>query len=360
MAKKILVHALNATGYGITTYTSHLVDAIERISQSDWDITVVTTKDVADRYAGLNCKVVAYPVRNRFLKEILIQCWLPLKALFQKYDLVHSVSNFGLWFSPRPQIITIHDTYESSCTARYSSLKRLFMKFSIMVSGFGSKQIIAVSKNTANDVARYYPYLEEKTSVIYSGCNEKVLKMSDIVLEKEEYALFVGTVEPGKNLAVLIEAFTFLKTSGLHLKIVGAKGWKQSHLPAMIASHGLDDRIDFLGYVDDKMLSQLYQKAKVFVLPSLYEGFGLPIIEALANGCPVIAAQNSAMPEAGGEAASYFETRNPESLAHVIDEVVDNPHISKRIEKGLKHAAGFTWDKCADETIGIYKRVLSL
>lgn len=353
---KIAMNAINITGYGISMYTSKLIEALLEKYGEKISITLYTTQDVAPRYEHLSCKIVALPFRHRLIKEIYIQLILPFVLKKQKIETLHSVGNFALWTPFTRQILTIHDTYEYSSPERHPLKKRLLMRLSILLTGLNSKHVIAVSQNTNEDIKKYYPILKNKTHTIYSGCNEQVISKDVIKFDKSPYILFVGTLEPGKNLVTLIKAMTTIKKEfDIKLKITGAKGWAQDHLPELVSELGLYDSIEFTGFVSASELTSLYQNATALVMPSTYEGFGFPVIEAMANGCPVVCANNSALPEAGGEAALYFETMDHEDLAGRIVEIINNDDMrNKMIERGLSHAADFSWRKSAEETYQLY------
>jgi glycosyltransferase involved in cell wall biosynthesis len=233
------------------------------------------------------------------------------------------------------------------------------MSAMISISGKNAAGIIAVSQNTFNDVARFYPHLKNKTKVIYSG---NKFNAEDYVYYKPlDQFLFVGTIEPGKNLSTVLKALSIFNQGSkkTKLKVIGAQGWKQSHLFQLIKDLGLIDSVIFCGYASDEQLKKEYQSSIALICASLYEGFGLPVIEAMACGCPVIAANNSSLPEAGAECAMYFETENEKDLAEKMLLLTVHPEMTNNnIQAGLVHASKFTWEKTARQTCELYWEIV--
>lgn len=305
------------------------------------------------------CDIIEVPIHNLFMRLIYLHLIFPFVILKKKYHLVHSPGNTGMLRSLIPQIITIHDTYEKVSPERFGILKRVMYSISISISGRNAAKIIAVSQNTARDIAMFYPYLSQKVVVIYSG--NTFSNTASIAIEKKKNFLFVGTIEPGKNLVTVLKAFSRYRREGgnRYLCIVGAMGWQQSHLPEIINKLGLEETVCFEGEIDDKFLEKKYLESFALLFPSKYEGFGLPVIEAMACGCPVIAAKNSAIVEAGGKAALYFETMNSDDLCEKIQFLENNPNIAREmIKAGRNHAGNFYWEKCAGETYNVYLKAI--
>lgn len=228
--------------------------------------------------------------------------------------------------------------------------------------------IIAVSNSTKNDILKFYPQIsKEKITVIYHGFDpelfqrelsqeewESILKSYN--LKPKSYLLYVGAIQPRKNLEVLIEAFEKIKEKNPELKLVfaGAPAWKYQTTLDKIAASKVSGDIIVTGNLEFEKISTLYQYAKMLVFPSLYEGFGIPVLEAMAAKVPVILARNSSLVEVGGEAALYFETENSTDLASCMQRIIEDDVLSgELVRKGSEHAANFSWEKCARETLDI-------
>ncbi len=356
---KICLNALNLRNHlgGIGWYCFYLAQYLKKIYPS-LELTILTHKKIAPQFYPLknDIRIIEFPFQKLCLKIIYFQLLFPF-FIKKRFDILHSVGNIGMIVCPIPQIITICDAYEKVSPQRFGILKRTFMGLMISLSGRRAEGIITISKNTYKDVARFYPYLSPKAQVIYLGNKFYPLKAKDVVYKPDKQFLFVGTIEPGKNLLTVIKAMSLItqRFPLLKVKVIGALGWKQSNIFKMIQKGNLQNNIVFCGYIADEQLKHEYQNSYALICPSLYEGFGLPVIEALACGCPVISAKNSALIEAGGDCVIYFDTENEKDLAEKMLYVYSNPEkIKLKINKGLIHAAQFQWEKTARETFDFY------
>jgi glycosyltransferase involved in cell wall biosynthesis len=174
------------------------------------------------------------------------------------------------------------------------------------------------------------------------------------------YVIYVGTLQPRKNLMVLLDAFTSLVGEGrdLHLAIVGKKGWLYEPLFARVRELGLEERVHFPGYVPQSDLPALLSGARLFVLPSLYEGFGLPILEAMACGTPVVCSAVASLPEVAGDAAILVNPQDTAQLTQALARVLDDDALRQQlVRKGLDRVAHFSWERCARQTLEVLRTV---
>jgi len=276
-------------------------------------------------------------------------------------------------------VVTIHDL-AFKIFPNYFTKKDLVKlnKLSDMAIS-AADHIIAVSHSTKNDILKFYPQIsEEKIAVIYHGFDPKLFQReilqeeSDEILSKlkiptspagrqnSKFILYVGAIQPRKNLEVLIDAFERIKKKSasrrtdLKLVFAGAPAWKYQETLNRIAASKFSSDIIVTGNLEFEKIAALYKNAKMFVFPSLYEGFGIPVLEAMAAKTPVILARNSSLVEIGGEAALYFETENSTDLANCMQKIIDDETLSKElIRKGIEHVRNFSWEKCARETLDV-------
>ena len=230
--------------------------------------------------------------------------------------------------------------------------------------------IIAVSENTKIDVMKYLNVPEKKIRVIYHGVEKEFQKIEDGEYLKHRlrgigidypYIFYLGTLEPRKNVERLIEAFIQLKKRNQineKLVISGIKGWGHQSIFDKVASSGIEKEIIFTGFVPNEFLPFLYNGASAFVYPSLYEGFGLPVLEAMACGVPVVTSNVSSLPEVAGDAAILLNPYSVDELADGIWRILSDEDLRNScITKGIERAKSFTWERCAMETLKAFNEV---
>jgi glycosyltransferase involved in cell wall biosynthesis len=270
------------------------------------------------------------------------------------------------------KVLTVHDLILPVYAKSADPLSRCMHWLFGRRSALQADRIIAVSHSTARDLQRIFGVPESRIEVIYHGVDstfrpQEPRAASEYVANKygvsKDYILTVGTLGPHKNLITLVEAVKVLRDRGalsFQLLVVGAQGRKKSQVLEVLRSSGLTgDDIRFLGFVPDEDLPMLYSASSLFVLPSLYEGFGLPLAEAMSCGAPVIASNTSSIPEVVGEAALLVPPTEPEAFAEAILRVrSDDNRRRTMIEDGLKQAAAFRWDKTARHYLGCMQGVV--
>jgi glycosyltransferase involved in cell wall biosynthesis len=228
-------------------------------------------------------------------------------------------------------------------------------------------RVIAVSETVARDVRRYLPAAAPKLHVVREGVSGRFAPAPDGAVAAcrarygltRPYLLHVGRLDPGKNLRVLLLALATLRDQGLphDLVLAGPSGWKHDGFYRLLRDLGLSDRVKALGYVPDEEMAALYSGADVFVFPSLYEGFGLPPLEAMACGTPVVASSRSAMPEVLGDAALLVEPQDVSAVTGAVRRVLEDGALRSRLrEAGLQRAAGYSWEAAARATVEVYRR----
>jgi glycosyltransferase involved in cell wall biosynthesis len=266
--------------------------------------------------------------------------------------------------------VTIHDLAFKFFPENFT--KRDLAKLSFLTDRAvrNSDRLITISEATKKDILKIYPQVSaEKIKVISHGFDSKVYeKERDLAKEKEikerlgingDYLLYIGAIQPRKNLEVFIEAFNILKKrkkNDLKLVFAGEKAWLSENTLDKAKKSPYSTDIIMLGKLKFCDLGHLCLGAKVFVFPSLYEGFGIPPLEAMAAKVPVILADNSSLPEVGGNAALYFKAKDSKELAQKIETVLEDDSLRLRmIAKGLEQAKKFSWQRCAQETLEYLK-----
>lgn len=292
---------------------------------------------------------------NRYVSMPLIKSWKP--------DVVHETYYTKSFLSPKlcPSIVTIHDMifelFPGDFPSRFytSQLKKHAIE--------RAKHIICISENTRRDLITIYNTNPNKISVVHHGFNKFNVynnKEINLNLHNKPYLLYVGSRSIYKNYLGFIRSVSYSKKLKKDFNIIAFGGGKfdSSELSQMKKLGFLPDQIIQLSG-DDNILAFLYKKAAAFVYPSLYEGFGLPPLEAMANNCPVISSNTSSMPEVIGDAGEYFNPQIVEEIALAIEKVVYSPIRSQElIEKGQKRLTQYSWKDCAEKTLDIYKSIV--
>jgi glycosyltransferase involved in cell wall biosynthesis len=305
---------------------------------------------------------------------------IPVELIVGKVDLFHS-PDFTLppTLPGVPTLLTVHDlSFIRDPDSAWPSL-RAFLNQAVPRSVRRASHVLADSQATKNDLIELFGTPAEKITVLYSGVEARFAPRRDRagidrVCAKyhlpRPFILSVGTLQPRKNYGRLIEAFgqfvnnlhssTTLRsaqnaTRDYHLVITGGKGWLYESIFEQVKRSGLEDRVHFPGFVDDADLPALYCAADLFAYVSLYEGFGLPLLEAMACGTPVIGSNTSSLPEVIGEAGLQVDPRNVDEIAYALHQMIEQPELSARsIELGLERAQLFTWEKAARDLLAIY------
>lgn len=333
-------------------------------------------------------------VKTRFFPFYQYKYYLPftysqmLVSAFvsrEKLDLYHSPANVIPLMYHGPSVVTVHDLaiYKHADWFPSNFMSRQIFSTKVLVpkSIRKAKKVIAVSQNTKDDIIRLFKVPAKKIFVVYEGVvtdgslagdklaipDKKTLKKKFKI--KDDYLLFVGTIEPRKNLVVLLEAFNSFLTrqrlnnknqKPLQLVLAGGRGWKYKEVFKTVKTLKLEEKVKFLDYVEHPDKIGLMQNALCFVFPSLYEGFGLPVLEAMCLGLPVITSNISSLPEVAGSAALLIDPNSVTDLVKAIEKVVGSPELrEKMIEAGREQAKKFNWQKTAEETLAIYKEVLA-
>jgi glycosyltransferase involved in cell wall biosynthesis len=228
--------------------------------------------------------------------------------------------------------------------------------------------VVADSQSSSRDAAEWYGLAEKDITVVYPGVSarfapterEEALALCSRLGLPREFVLCVGTIEPRKNLVVLLEALARLGAAGLAppLVIAGRRGWLSEPFFDKLRDLGLERIVTVLGYVAEDDLPALYSACQMLAFPSLYEGFGLPVLEAMSCGAPVVCSNSSSLPEVGGNAALYVNPQDADGWAAALTRVLGESELrSEMRQKGLAQSAGFTWERTARSMLSIYERV---
>ena len=289
------------------------------------------------------------------------QARLSLEMLFRPVDVLFVPAHTVPLIHPKNTIVTIHGLEYEFCPKAYSLFERLYMRWSIRNSCRCARRIITVSENTKNDLIKLYRISGDKIDVIYEGCSNDNFKsnLNDKILNYKNYFLFIGRLEDRKNISGIVEAFEILKEKHKiphKLILVGKFGFGGEKIKGKIDSSACKSDMILTGYVSDEDKFYLLANADVFLFPTFYEGFGLPILEAQSVGTPVITSDVSSMPEVADHSAVLVDPKDVNAIAEAAHKLIsDESYKNDIIQKGLENVKRFSWEKCAREVADIIK-----
>ncbi len=358
-------------GKGLGRYTEKLVEYLERVAGSDDEFFIFLRKENFDRYVPKNAqftKVLAdYPWYT--FRE---QLFLPFLLYRYTLDLVH-FPHFNVPILYRkPFVVTIHDlilfhfpTIRNTTRNRLTYMLKYFAYQVAIVSAIRrAKTILTVSMFTERDILTEFPFAKGRIVIAYEGCDFEA--DNDVSTGSElgpnhgillPYFLYVGNAYPHKNLGAFVPLA--MRFPEVRFVLVGKDDHFYKRLREEVALAGIRN-IDFAGYVPDHELAGLYRAATGYIFPSLYEGFGLPPLEAMRSGTPVIAADRGSLPEILGDAALFFDPDDKDSLALCVESVLHDPLLASELSrKGRAHVDSFRWEDMAETTLRTYHDTVS-
>lgn len=276
----------------------------------------------------------------------------------------------------RPTVLTVHDLIFERYPQHHTRTNRLFLKVGMRLFVRAANVIIAVSQQTQRDLMELYQTPAAKVTVIYQGIDQSFAPSSPRAIQQARetytlrhqdgslrpYLLMVGTLEPRKNHLTAMRALARLKAAGFPhcLVIAGGEGWLFEPIKEQMAALGLATDVHFAGYVPAADLPALYGGAVAVLQPALYEGFGFPVLEAMACGAPVVCSNASSLPEAAGNAALLVAPTDEQAMAAAIEQIITTPELVEELRTlGRLRAAAFQWQRCATETADLYRQIVA-
>lgn len=354
---------------GPETYDANLVSAIAELdAENQYHIYTGrrdALKTLCDSHANFTSRYIGSS------RWISISLNLPLELLRRPVDLFHATM-VAPPFCPVRFVMTVHDLGFKVIPQYFPPLVRYRLSRLVSMGIKRAVKIISVSEATKGDLIRHYGIDERKVAVVHEGVSGRFRRLAaggepvrQALLKygiEDDYILYVGRLHTRKNLARLVRAFNLIRkdVGGLKLLLVGRAHYYTSRILRVIEELHLQQDVLCLGHVDDEDLPALYNGARLFVYPSLFEGFGLPPLEAMACGTPVVASRCSSLPEVLGDAAALVDPYSVEDIAEKIRLLLLDARYSRDLaERGLARARRFSWRNTAEETLKVYREVLS-
>lgn len=312
-----------------------------------------------------NVALVVHRIPNRCIDVAALSVRQPkIDRLLGGVDVLLSPHALPAPLARAPRVLVLHDLsfvahpeFFSPSSRRWHALMR------IRQQAARASVIIVPSRATAFDLKRFWGIPEQKIHIIPWGVSSNVRVSPREVRVSPRSVLFLGTVEKRKNVAGLLRAFEFLKQdpqfADVRLVIAGAMGWGSNVVKSKIQSSKFKNDIALCGYISDAGKSKLLAEASVFVYPSFYEGFGLPVLEAMAQGIPVVSGYGTSLPEVAGNAALLVDPRRPEEIAQAMQEILSDGRLAAELSRrGRERVAQFTWEKTAQRLLGVLREVI--
>lgn len=368
-------HLLNLAGNyrsaGINWYIYHLMRGLADQSEFDYRFFVADRRATDHFDSRLICRS-SWPTQNPLVRILWEQLVQPAALKHERIDLLHALAFAGPVAMTIPWVVTIYDLTFLRFPQLFNWANRTYLDFSVRRSVRKADRIIAISENTKRDLVAQYGAEAGKITVVYCGTDPAFKTptpeaVQDLRVRRglpDRMVLFVGTIEPRKNVAGLIRAFGRARRSAKlphHLVLVGARGWKHADVDSAVEAEGLAGVVQFAGYVPQDELPLWYRAAELFVYPTRYEGFGLPPLEAMASGTPVVTTAVASIPEVVADAAILVSPNDEPALAEaIVQGLSDRTRREEMMARGRAQAERFSWPQAARETAQVYRQVLAL
>lgn len=357
----LVTNLMDAHRAGVSRYAKNVTENLLKIDQSNEYLLIHSNKKKY-QFKG-NYKEIRLPFFDSIPKK-LITGTLALEKICQQenLDILHDLGQIGpYWFkSKTKRILTIFDLSVYKYPKTFTWLTRTYSKL-LPLAAKKVDKIMTISEASKKDIVKYLKVNPSKVKVTYLGIEKQFRPINNQTqlqrVKKKyqlpnKYILFVGTIEPRKNLTSLIKNDTL---KNCHLVVVGKKGWLSNDIYKLPEKLGIKNKVKFIGQTDDTDLPAIYNLAQVLVYPSLYEGFGLPVLEAMACGCPVITSNISSLPEVVGKAGVLINPIDEKEISKAIKDILTKPFLRlSLIKKGFLQVKKFSFEKCAKETLKVY------
>lgn len=342
---------------GVSRYIRQLVEGLSRIDSRN-HYCVFTSRGLDSFIPQPNFQFVSTDVDPYSPTRRIVWEQVVLPGLLRRYriDVLHSPMNVMPFLCSCASVVTVHDLSFLLHAATHASRRNLYLKGATALSVRRSDALITFSESVRAEVVEHYRARPDKIRAIPLAPTPGPGTTG--VLPRRPFFLCVGTLEPRKNLAAVFAAFARIRDQVPHdLLVVGAKGWRFEGLFESVRRLGIEERTVFTGYVDDATLTSLYAHAEALIYPSLYEGFGLPPLEAMAHRCPAIVSSTPSLVELTGDAALQVDPYDVEGMATAMLRVTQGPLREKLARKSLERAACFSWQQTAEDTLAMYHSV---
>lgn len=349
---------------GTQTYLLRLVEALRRVAPQHEYVLFLNPEGAernAPEFAGLEIDICPFQGRVRPLRLLWEHTRLPRQAARRRVDLLHSLGYIGPSGLSMPGVVTVLDLVHYRFPEQFEIGKRLLWPWLFARSLASARHVVTISSSVARELGERFPFTRSLTTAVPLGVDPMWSAPGPPSSTEGPYVLAVASALPHKNLGTVVRALARLAPSMpfLALQLVGMHTPTTDVLRRLATSLGVADRVQFTGRIADAELASLYRGAAALVFPSLYEGFGLPVLEAMAAGCPVVASDRPVVSEVVGDAALQFPAEDDAALADTLRRLLGDTALQSSLQaRGRERAAAFTWDRTALGTLAVYETVL--
>jgi alpha-1,3-rhamnosyl/mannosyltransferase len=354
---------------GIGRYTYNLVCALAEEVRHEELFLLHNPRPANTRYdlsclgaavSLVSCQVPAFSLRE--------QTALPRLVRRLKVDLLHSTYYIKPYWLPVPSVLTYYDVIGLVFPSALPSARgRLIFRLASRLALAAAAKVILLSEAARGDVVRYFGVSPSKTAVVYPAADPRFAPQPSEAIARirtkyglaEQYALYLGITKPHKNVSLLLDAWARVRPQA-QLVLAGPEDTRYPYPRERACSLGLEGDVVFLGGIAEEDLPALYSGAALFAFPSLYEGFGLPVLEAMACGVPVLSSDAASLPEVVGNAGVLLPPTDLDAWAHALEDLLSHPaKLEEMRRRSLARAASFSWEQAARETLAVYREVLA-
>jgi glycosyltransferase involved in cell wall biosynthesis len=366
----LLAHTRSFRRAGVSFYIEQLLTHLAQVDSAN-HYTIYTTRGLGAAELGLPSRFEVRPSRLPTINPRVRIPWeqflAPLLLRLNGADLFHGTLNVIPFACPVPGIVTVHDLAFIRFPHTFRSYNRTYLDFATRLSVRRAARVLAVSEHTKHEVVGLLGVPPERVVVTPNAARAHFRPPDAATLAQfrarkelpEQFVLYVGTLEPRKNLTTLLDAYSqVVRSSNAPLIVGGGKGWLYDAVFERLEALGLRDRVHFVGYLDEEDLPLWYAAATVFVFPSLYEGFGMPPLEAMACGTPVVTSNTTSLPEVVGDAGLMVSPRDADALAEALLRMLRDADLRAELRaRGLQRARAFSWRASAERTLHAYEQL---
>jgi len=352
---------------GIHGYIHNILAHAPHLTPDDWQFTAMVGGQNHATFDGVTMQRASLDTESPAKRIIWEQTLQPFQL--GQYDLYHAMAFVAPMLLTTPMVVTVYDLTFMRYPERLTTARRLYLRMFTALTCRRAKRVIAISQSTADDLTTLLDIPADKIDVTPLGYDaetyfprtkSQLYDFSTLHHLPERFWLFVGTLEPRKNLVMLLNAYAKLpKSERLPLILGGGKGWMVDEIFATIERHGLGGEVKHIGFIPTEDLPLWYNSAEAFLYPSVFEGFGLPVLEAMACGTPILTSNVSSLPEVAGDSGMTLSPDDEAIWTDALKQVYqDSEWRESAREQGIQRAQQFTWERTAQLTIDSYRKAL--